>query len=101
MEDDNNVDNTPRVPRSMAPRAPAYSLFPNVPFDTHASDCVRDVRTTTCTCGLWERRLANGDFVKYVAKVSLAKTMPDVDLEAFLKETAKRARALDMSKWGD
>lgn len=106
MEDGPVKEGTLIVPRSAAPFAPGDSLYPSVPYMEHEWFCVKDVRTTTCSCGLTQLRLERGDFVRYDAsmcvvshpeKVSLPPALPH--LSVFLKLLADKSARVDMQRF--
>lgn len=101
------MENVPRVPRSLAPNAPNDSLFPSVPFREHEWYCVKDARRYECSCGLWEERLARGDFVLYNAsmcqvnhpKKGLHLVPALTDFETFMKMLVAKTARINMVRF--
>jgi hypothetical protein len=62
------------------------AVFPNNPKSSHAEGCVFNHTTYTCSCGLVERQMANGEFVRYVASFGERKPLHEVHSETMARD---------------
>ncbi len=71
-------------------------MFPNVPRRDHDESCVRVPGSYSCSCGMFDRALSSGDFVRYEVALGPKDGEVMLPIDKFLALCVSSAAAVDM-----